>query len=157
MRSFGLEWFAAGCGCAIADGTFHPLETFKVRQQATSRPLAVVARAAYRDAGRSVFAGWWRPALAPTIARAFTCRPGVAARWPPGGAGGGRHRYTGFRIGSYPTARDAFSRALGRGDASLGVRLGAGMATGFVGAAVFNPLRVAATFLWTAHRARPTP
>ena len=51
-----------------------------------------------------------------------------------------RFTYTGFRIGAYPTARDAFSRALGTGDASIGVRLGAGMATGFVGAAVFNPL-----------------
>ncbi|KAH8044312.1 thiosulfate transmembrane transporter [Aureococcus anophagefferens] len=35
--TFGLEVFAAGCGCAVADSTFHPLETFKLATYDTAK------------------------------------------------------------------------------------------------------------------------
>ena len=129
--TFGLEVFAAGCGCAVADCTFHPLETFKVRQQASPRPLVDIAREARAEAG--VLRGWWRPAFAPTLCRAFT--------------------YTGFRIGAYPSARDAFSD---RGLPDLLVRIGAGASTGFVGALVFNPLDLLRVRLQLAPSRYPT-
>jgi len=95
-------------------------------------------------------------ARAGTDDRAGVHQPGVGffLRFPSSGPR--RYTYTGFRIGAYPTARDAFSRALGGGDASIGVRLGAGMATGFVGAAVFNPLDVLRVRLQLDPRRYPT-
>ena len=135
--TFGLEVFAAGCGCAVADGTFHPLETFKVRQQAWSKPLVTVAREMHADAGggaRGALVGWWRPGLAPTICRAFT--------------------YTGFRIGAYPAVRDAYAAREGVPD--LVVRLCAGATTGFVGAFVFNPLDLLRVRLQLAPTRYPT-
>ncbi|KAJ1458576.1 mitochondrial carrier domain-containing protein [Pelagophyceae sp. CCMP2097] len=111
-----LEWTAAGLGCAVADGLFHPLETLKVRQQATSRPLACLARGALSDGG--VWRGLYAPAFAATIVRAFT--------------------YTGFRVGAYPAARGVYARALG--SEGVAARVAAGLTTGAVAAALFNPI-----------------
>ena len=63
--------------------------------------------------------------------------PGLEATW------GRAFSYTGFRIGLYPTVRDAIvgSGALGDGS-SVAARIAAGATTGAVGSAIFNPIDV---------------
>lgn len=80
-----------------------------------------LARAAMREHG--VLRGLWLPGLEATCYRAFS--------------------YTGFRIGLYPTVRDAIVGSGTLGDAdSIPARIAAGAATGMVGSAVFNPIDV---------------
>ena len=126
------EWLAASCGCTIADTIFNPLEVLKVRKQiamsassagggAPSATSTALARAAIAEKG---FArGLWLPGLEATMYRAFS--------------------YTGFRIGLYPTVRNAIVESGSFGDAdSVSCRIAAGATTGAVGSAIFNPIDV---------------
>ena len=125
------EWLAASLGCTIADTIFNPLEVLKVRRQVAmsvggSGGAGVgsslsLARAAAGEHG--VIRGLWLPGLEATCYRAFS--------------------YTGFRIGLYPTVRDAIvgSGAFGGAD-SVAARIAAGATTGMVGSAIFNPIDV---------------
>ena len=126
------EWLAASCGCTIADTIFNPLEVLKVRKQiamsassagggAPSATSMALARAAIAEKG--VARGLWLPGLEATMYRAFS--------------------YTGFRIGLYPTVRNAIVDSGTFGDAdSVTCRIAAGATTGAVGSAIFNPIDV---------------
>lgn len=116
------EWAAAGVGCALADTIFNPLEVLKVRaQQSAGASTSALARESIARDG---------------FARGLLV-PGLAATWMRGLS------YTGFRIGLYPTARDAALRWVGDGDKDgIATRLFAGAITGGVGALVFNPIDV---------------
>lgn len=124
------EWLAASLGCTIADTAFNPLEVLKVRRQvamsggasgAAPASSIALARTAIRE--RGLARGLWLPGLEATCYRAFS--------------------YTGFRIGLYPTVRDAIVGAGTFGGAdSVAARIAAGAATGMVGSAVFNPIDV---------------
>lgn len=126
------EWLAASCGCTIADTIFNPLEVLKVRKQiamsassasggAPSATSMALARAAIAEKG--VVRGLWLPGLEATMYRAFS--------------------YTGFRIGLYPTVRNAIVESGTFGDAdSVSCRIAAGATTGAVGSAIFNPIDV---------------
>ena len=123
------EWFAASCGCTIADTIFNPLEVLKVRKQiamsaSSAGPSATsigLARSAIAEKG--IARGLWLPGLEATAYRAFS--------------------YTGFRIGLYPTVRNAMVESGTFGDAdSVACRIAAGATTGAVGSAIFNPIDV---------------
>ena len=123
------EWFAASCGCTIADTIFNPLEVLKVRKQiamsassaGTSATSIGLARSAIAEKG--IARGLWLPGLEATAYRAFS--------------------YTGFRIGLYPTVRNAMVESGTFGDAdSVACRIAAGATTGAVGSAIFNPIDV---------------
>ena len=126
------EWLAASMGCTIADTAFNPLEVLKVRRQtamaassgsgASAGPASTLALARAAAAEKGILRGLWLPGLEATCYRAFS--------------------YTGFRIGLYPSVRDAIvgSGAVGGG---LGPRARRrGSATGAVGSALFNPIDV---------------
>ena len=120
VPSVALEWAAAGVGCALADTMFNPLEVLKVRaQQSASRASATsLAREAIRRDG---------------FVRGLVV-PGLTATWMRGLS------YTGFRVGLYPSARDAAAAATGGN--GFETKLFAGALTGGVGAFVFNPIDV---------------
>ena len=127
------EWLAASMGCTIADTAFNPLEVLKVRRQtamaassgsgASAGPASTLALARAAAAEKGILRGLWLPGLEATCYRAFS--------------------YTGFRIGLYPSVRDAIvgSGAVGGPD-SVPARVAAGAATGAVGSALFNPIDV---------------
>jgi len=131
VPSVVLEWAAAGVGCALADTMFNPLEVLKVRaqQSASGASAAALASAAMRRDG--------------FVGGLFV--PGLAATWMRGLS------YTGFRIGLYPSARDAAARVAG-GD-GFETKLFAGALTGGVGAAVFNPIDVVRVRMQSSERA----
>ena len=143
------EWLAASLGCTVADTIFNPLEVLKVRRQiavasttaasaapSSSASSSTLGLARSAIAERGLLRGLWLPGLEATCYRAFS--------------------YTGFRIGMYPSVRDAVARTLGGGDerassgasasgassSSLPSRLAAGALTGAIGSAVFNPIDV---------------
>lgn len=121
-----LEWLSAGVGCAIADTLFTPLEVVKVRRQVLASSSAPpssmqVAMQAMRSDG--LLMGLYQP--------------GLLATWMRGMS------YTGFRIGLYPTVRDAVGAGNGNGaKPGLLARIAAGAATGAIGSVVFNPVDV---------------
>ena len=143
------EWLAASLGCTVADTIFNPLEVLKVRRQiavasttaasaapSSSASSSTLGLARSAIAERGLLRGLWLPGLEATCYRAFS--------------------YTGFRIGMYPSVRDAVARTMGGGDerassgasasgasaSSLPSRLAAGALTGAIGSAVFNPIDV---------------
>jgi solute carrier family 25 uncoupling protein 8/9 len=80
-----------------------------------------LARSAIAEKG--IARGLWLPGLEATAYRAFS--------------------YTGFRIGLYPTVRNAMVESGTFGDAdSVACRIAAGATTGAVGSAIFNPIDV---------------
>ena len=88
---------------------------------APSATSMALARAAIAEKG--VARGLWLPGLEATMYRAFS--------------------YTGFRIGLYPTVRNAIVDSGTFGDAdSVSCRIAAGATTGAVGSAIFNPIDV---------------
>ncbi|XRB16862.1 mitochondrial carrier protein [Pseudoscourfieldia marina] len=136
-----LEWFSAGVGCALADTLFNPLEVLKVRRQVLlsgASPAAVPAAAA--AAGTGGMGGGGAPStyqLASSLIRSEGLvmglwQPGLLATWMRGLS------YTGFRIGLYPTVRDAVQLD----SAPLLGRILAGGMTGSIGSVVFNPVDV---------------
>ena len=109
------ECAAAGCAAAIADGFFNPSTVLQVRGQlAPSASTWSLARQALDSAG--VIRGLWLPGLQAICMRALT--------------------YSGFRVGCYPTMRDALP---GNG---FGNRVLAGAFTGGVGAFIFAPIEL---------------
>ena len=122
------EWFAASCGCTIADTIFNPLEVLKVRKQiamsaSSAGPTTSIGLARSAIAEKGIARGLWLPGLEATAYRAFS--------------------YTGFRIGLYPTVRNAMVESGTFGDAdSVACRIAAGATTGAVGSAIFNPIDV---------------
>lgn len=120
-----LELFSAGCGCAVADSAFHPLETLKVRQHRAPSPMTCMAKAALVDAGgglRGAWFGLWRPGLAPTLVRAYT--------------------YAAVRVGGYPCVRDRIARGRSEAGPGFATCVSAGGVTGATAAALFTPLDV---------------
>ena len=126
------EWLSASLGCAVADTLFNPLEVLKVRRQVamggaangtSTVPSSTFALARTAITEKGVWRGLWHPGLEATVYRAFS--------------------YTGFRIGLYPSVRDAISasKLFGDGD-TISAKVLAGAATGAVGSAVFNPIDV---------------
>merc|ERR1719174_773944 len=84
--------FAAGAGCAIADGLLNPLETMKVKLQLQPRTNPLIYNGMFGGIRKVMLEdgfvqGLWVPGLFATWIRAFT--------------------YVGFRIGLYPYVRDA--------------------------------------------------
>ena len=143
------EWLAASLGCTVADTIFNPLEVLKVRRQiavasttaasaapSSSASSSALGLARSAIAGRGLLRGRWLPGLEATCYRAVA--------------------NTGFRIGMYPSVRDAVARTMGGGDerassdasasgassSALPSRLAAGALTGAIGSAVFNPIDV---------------
>ena len=126
------EWLSASLGCAVADTLFNPLEVLKVRRQVamggaangtSTVPSSTFALARTAITEKGVWRGLWHPGLEATVYRAFS--------------------YTGFRIGLYPSVRDAISasKLFGDGD-TISAKVLAGAATGAAGSAVFNPIDV---------------
>lgn len=109
------ECAAAGIAGAAADGLFNPTAVLQVRGQIEpSASMIQLARRAVQRGG-GVFHGLWLPGLKANCWRAFT--------------------YTGFRVGTYATARDALP-----GHGSFANRVVAGALTGAVGATTFAPI-----------------
>eukprot|EP00873_Tetraselmis_striata_P011116 jgi/Tetstr1/431380/TSEL_021071.t1 len=119
------EWAAAGVGCSLADTFFNPLEVLKVRLQ-----TAKAAASGGGGAAPPTLGGIARGAVASHGVLGGLVAPGLLATWLRGLS------YTGFRIGLYPSVRDAF------GDSGLASRIAAGAVTGAVGSAVFNPVDI---------------
>lgn len=120
----GREMLAAGLGCAIADGSLNGLEVTKVKMQLDTRipscyPKAMSDTIRQCIAEDGVTAGLMLPGLTATLLRAMT--------------------YVAFRVGTYPTVRDAVS---GEGSPTLHSRLLAGAITGGVGSVIFCPIDV---------------
>ena len=116
-----LELLAAGTGAAITDTLFNSLENAKVRMQLSRRhvyrtlPRTIVR--VVREEG--LLRGLWLPGLVASWIRAYTA---VA-----------------FRVGTYPTIRDAF------GANGFTGRLAAGAVSGAIGAALFSPIELVRT------------
>jgi hypothetical protein len=108
------------------------LEVLKVRRQVamggaangtSTVPSSTFALARTAITEKGVWRGLWHPGLEATVYRASS--------------------YTGFRIGLYPSVRDAISasKLFGDGD-TISAKVLAGAATGTAGSAVFNPIDV---------------
>jgi len=116
------ECFAAGLGCAIADGTFNTFATACVKLQLTpptNPPLGLtkLIRDTIKEEG--IWRGLGQPGLDATILRAAT--------------------YVSFRIGLFPTVKNFIS-----GDAipNLSDKIIAGGITGVCGSALFCPIDI---------------
>jgi len=109
------EWASAGTAGAIAEGLFNPTAVLQVRGQLqpAASTYTLVRDAVMRD---GILRGMWLPGLVANCTRAFS--------------------YTGFRVGLYPTARDALP-----GD-GFATRMLAGALTGGVGATLFAPVEL---------------
>lgn len=117
----GREMLAAGLGCAIADGSLNGLEVTKVKMQLDVSgyyPKSLVGTIRQCVAEDGAASGLMLPGLAATFLRAMT--------------------YVAFRVGTYPTVRDAVCGD----DPTLANRLLAGAITGGVGAMIFCPIDV---------------
>ena len=120
----GREMLAAGAGCAIADGLLNGLEVTKVKMQLDSGtpsyyPKTMTGTIRQCIAEDGAVAGLMAPGLAATFLRAMT--------------------YVAFRVGTYPTVRDAVS---GDSSPTLRSRVLSGAITGGVGSVVFCPIDV---------------
>ncbi len=120
----GREMLAAGLGCAIADGSLNGLEVTKVKMQLDTRtpryyPKAMSGTIRQCIAEDGAVAGLMLPGLTATFLRAMT--------------------YVAFRVGTYPTVRDAVS---GEANPTLQSRVLSGAITGGVGSMIFCPIDV---------------
>ena len=127
MSKLGLEWIAAGLGCAIADSAMNPLEIMKVRLQAKGGNGSVLSLPRLFNEGKNIVGkegiyGIYVPGLLATGMRGFF--------------------YAGFRIGMYPIVRNTFQNGLNKSGDNFLVKLGAGGITGAVGSFIFNPIDV---------------
>ena len=123
----GLEWIAAGLGCAIADSAMNPLEIMKVRLQAKGGNGSVISLPRLFNEGKTIIGreglyGFYVPGLLATGMRGFF--------------------YAGFRIGMYPIVRETLQNGLNKDGDNFLVKLGAGGITGAVGSFIFNPIDV---------------
>jgi len=118
-----LDVFAAGCGSAITDTLFNPLELTKVRIQLDHD------RRMYRHLGQSAslivaeegLLGFWLPGLPATWLRAYV--------------------QTGLRVGLYPTMKASYSSVFSDATSdSLLLKVASGATTGAVGAAIGSPV-----------------
>jgi len=120
----GREMLAAGLGCAIADGSLNGLEVTKVKMQLDSGtpsyyPKTMTGTIRQCVAEDGAWRGLMAPGLTATYLRAMT--------------------YVAFRVGTYPTVRDAVS---GGGGPTLQSRVLSGAITGGVGSVIFCPIDV---------------
>ncbi|KAH8065644.1 thiosulfate transmembrane transporter [Aureococcus anophagefferens] len=127
--TFGLEVFAAGCGCAVADSTFHPLETFKVRQQASPRPLVDIAREARAEAGvlRGLVAAGLRADALPRV-----------------------------HLATYDTAKRSFKERLGFAE-GVPLHVCCSLLSGFVAQLVIQPVDTVKTLVMDSSSAESSP
>ena len=123
LDTLGREMLAAGLGCAIADGALNGLEVTKVKMQldvSQCYPKSTVGTIRQCVAEDGAVSGLMLPGLSATFLRAMT--------------------YVAFRVGTYPTVRDAVCG--GDGGATLANRVLAGAITGGVGSMIFCPIDV---------------
>ena len=115
LMRLARECAAAGSAGAIADGVLNPSTVLQARcQMAPAMSSWQLARIAVERDG--LWRGLWLPGLVAICMRAMT--------------------YSGFRVGMYPTVRDALSSD------SIGARVVAGALTGGTGGALFAPMEL---------------
>ena len=122
------ECFAAGCGAAIADGLFNPLDVLKVRLQlkriAGTSTISDVVEEVFKESQRnynSRLLALYEPGLNPTILRGLI--------------------YSGWRIGLYPTIAKTIEKEYGQWSPFL-VKLTSGALTGSISSLICTPLDV---------------
>lgn len=130
LRRIGLEWIAAGLGCAIADSAMNPLEIMKVRLQAKGGSGSALSISRLFTEGKTIIGkeglyGFYVPGLMATSLRGFF--------------------YAGFRIGMYPMVRNNIQNTLNKSGDNFVVKLCAGAITGAVGSFIFTPIDVVRT------------
>jgi hypothetical protein len=119
------EVLSAGCGAAIADSLFNPMEVIKVKLQLQGQ---IGQQAPYYKG----VVGAARKILAED-GLYLLWTPGLVATWIRGLS------YTGFRIGMYPTVKTMFMK---EGEDSIIAKFCAGATTGAIGTTLANPVDV---------------